>query len=311
MKTILAVSGGVDSVAMLNSLATKDGFAKTNNSDTDYIVAHFDHGIRHDSLADARFVAELAKKHKLQFELGHADELDANASEATARKHRWDFLRQVKDKYGADNIATAHHRNDVFETQAINLIRGTGRRGVNVLKNTQEIARPLIEKTKAEIYDYVLDNKLEYVEDSTNQDTHFLRNKLRNVVIQKIALTDKERLNTLFEQIIKPNQEIDDLLNIVWTQVANEKNELISFDRHLFKTLPENIQNELIKRGLEKFPHSKQKISSKVINSLQKFVNRKDSNKDYHISGLLTAHITKTSFEIKVEHKSGKKRELV
>ena len=94
MKLILAVSGGVDSVVMLHSLVNKNSAC---NMGLELIVAHFDHGIRDDSKADARFVEALTAGYDLKFELGRGD-LSARASEATARKARWKFLKEIRKK---------------------------------------------------------------------------------------------------------------------------------------------------------------------------------------------------------------------
>lgn len=168
MKYIVAVSGGVDSAVLLDMLA------KANEHEL--VVAHFDHGIREDSASDARFVEGLAGQYGLQFELGHG-ELGKHASEEEARDRRYAFLRGVADREGA-RIVTAHHADDVIETIAINLTRGTGWRGLAVLGD-QSLVRPLLSTRKSELYEYALANKLEWVEDETNQTTAYLRNRLR------------------------------------------------------------------------------------------------------------------------------------
>ena len=101
-KFIVAVSGGVDSVVLLDKLV------KIGKSQL--IVTHFDHGIRPDSADDAKFVAGLAKKYDLVFETGGL-ELGANASEDLARQKRYAFLRTIANKYDAQ-IVTAHHMDD-------------------------------------------------------------------------------------------------------------------------------------------------------------------------------------------------------
>lgn len=166
-KYILAVSGGVDSRVLL------DMFAK--NVDQDLIVAHFDHGIRSDSASDAEFVADLAKKYNLPFETKR-EELGKKASEELARTRRYKFLREVAKKHGA-RIITAQHADDVIETVVINLIRGTGWRGLAGMDS--DIIRPLVNLTKQEILDYANKNQLDWVEDETNLTDNYLRNRVR------------------------------------------------------------------------------------------------------------------------------------
>lgn len=167
MNYLVAVSGGVDSVVLLDMLS---------RSEHRLIVAHVDHGIREDSAADARFVAALARKYQLPF-VTTRFELGAGASEDQARTARYGFLREQATLLGA-KIVTAHHQDDVIETIAINLQRGTGWRGLAVMGG-EEIVRPLLPMAKTDIYTYALRHHLEWVEDSTNQTDAYQRNRVR------------------------------------------------------------------------------------------------------------------------------------
>lgn len=185
-KVLLAVSGGVDSVVLLDILTKSDRY--------DLTVAHFDHGIRPDSAADARFVKELAGQYDVPF-VGRREELGAQASEEQARNARYDFLFREAEARNAV-IATAHHMDDVVESIAINLVRGTGWRGVAVLARAG-IVRPLLGKTKAEIRQYACDHRLEWVEDSTNATQRYLRNRLRSVIATQLPIAKKLQLAEL------------------------------------------------------------------------------------------------------------------
>lgn len=167
VKYVLAVSGGVDSVVLLDMMS--------KNTKDELIVAHFDHGIRDDSAQDAEFVGELAKKYGLKFETKR-EELGKDASEELARNRRYKFLRNIAKKYDA-KLVTAHHSDDVIESIAINLLRGTGWRGLAVLDS--DVIRPLTDMTKKEILEYARDNKLKWREDSTNKSEKYMRNRIR------------------------------------------------------------------------------------------------------------------------------------
>ncbi len=176
MKYLVAVSGGIDSVVLLDMLAEKGGHELT--------VAHFDHGIREDSAADARFVRGLAAKYGLPFVM-RREELGAQASEELARARRYAFLHEEAEKRGA-KIVTAHHADDVVETVAINLLRGTGWRGLAVLDNPQ-VFRPLLALTKEEIREHARKKRLEWVEDSTNEGVKYLRNRVRRAIAAELS----------------------------------------------------------------------------------------------------------------------------
>jgi tRNA(Ile)-lysidine synthetase-like protein len=199
MKYILAVSGGVDSVVLLDMLARK--------KEHEVIVAHFDHGIREESAVDARFVKALALRYGVTFE-SKREELGSNSSEAMARERRYNFLREVASKYSA-TIATAHHQDDLIETIVINLIRGTGWRGLAVL-NDKTIKRPLLHYTKHNIYEYALKNNLEWVEDETNHSNVYLRNRVRPRAA-RLNLSIRQRLVELWRQQQQLATTIDEL----------------------------------------------------------------------------------------------------
>lgn len=172
MNYILAISGGVDSVVLLDMLADKNPASKL-------IVAHFDHGIRTESGDDAAFVRRLAGSYGLEYCEGRA-QLGVGASEETARMARYKFLYELANRHDSV-IVTAHHLDDLVESVAINLHRGTGWRGLAVMSRSG-IVRPLLAMTKQEIYDHALSHRLEWVEDATNRDMRYLRNRLRRSI---------------------------------------------------------------------------------------------------------------------------------
>lgn len=185
---VVAVSGGVDSVVLLDFLA---GLPHDL-----LVVAHFDHGIRPDSAHDARFVQELARRYELPYE-SRREELGPGAGEDTARRRRYAFLREVAERYQA-TIATAHHADDVVETVAINVARGTGWRGLAVL-NDPTIMRPLLYKWKDELIEYATAKRLEWVEDSTNHTDVYLRNRIRSRISQSMSPDQKRQLYGLWQ----------------------------------------------------------------------------------------------------------------
>ena len=185
---VVAVSGGVDSMVLLDMLS--------HQPDLELIVAHFDHGIRDDSAKDANFVADLTKKYGLSFETKR-EELGPSTSEDMARVRRYEFLRVVAKKYDA-KIVTAHHADDVIETIAINLSRGTGWRGLAVLDSG--IIRPLTDMTKSEIIGYAHKHKLIWCEDSTNASDDYLRNRIRRKLADVDEDTKRQLLGLWVEQ---------------------------------------------------------------------------------------------------------------
>ncbi len=225
---VVAVSGGVDSVVLL------DMMTKQHAADQ-LVVAHFDHGIRPDSADDSEFVRGLANTYNVAFETKR-EELGVSASEELARHRRYAFLRDIAKEYDA-KIMTAHHADDVVETIAINLVRGTGWRGLAVL-GSSDIERPLLGKTKAELIAYAQQHKLEWHEDSTNKNTKYLRNDLR------------QKLKNLDEQTHQLLRLYRDRQLALSRMVDTEVSKIVGsspYDRHLFIAVSEGAGLELLR----------------------------------------------------------------
>lgn len=230
-KYIVAVSGGVDSVVLLDVLSRQKNL--------DLTIAHFDHGIRSDSAEDRKFVEGLAKKYDLPFEFGKG-KLGVNTSEETARNARYEFLRRVKTTHDADAIITAHHQDDVLETILINLMRGTKRRGLSSLQSTTEILRPLIRIYKREILEYAKAHNLQWREDSTNKDPKYLRNWIRVNVMPKLSESQKQELLQTNKKASQLNEELEEILQ---TNFGTKNHEL---HKSTFTSLPHDVACEVM-----------------------------------------------------------------
>lgn len=232
MKYLVAVSGGVDSVALLDMLVREGRHT--------LIVAHFDHGIRDDSASDARFVEALAAKYSLPF-VTKREELGEGASEDYARQRRYAFLRKAAKEHNA-SIVTAHHADDVIETIAINLVRGTGWRGAAPFGD-EAIVRPLLGLSKRELYDYALVHSLEWVEDSTNQTDEYLRNRLRRQLGQ---LSPSAR--TKLEQIYHQQQCLRGDIDAETARLIGDERRQ---SRYFFTMIDEQTGDELLRCALQ------------------------------------------------------------
>lgn len=184
-KVIACVSGGADSIYLLHNLyAIKEMFNLT------ILVAHVNHGIRDTAKRDEDFVLktsrdlglkaktirvnmnEYAKEHKL-------------SSEEAGRNLRYEFFRKLSKKHG--KIFLAHNANDQAETVLQRIIRGTGIEGLSSMSFVSDgLYRPMLNIRRSEIISYIEENKIKYVEDETNYQTIYARNKIRLNVIPYI-----------------------------------------------------------------------------------------------------------------------------
>ena len=148
----------------------------------DFIVVHYDHGIRGEvSAEDAEFVRQCCRSYGVVVQCG-CGKLAAVTGEAVARQYRYDFFRRVAEAIARDDepvyLVTAHHRDDLLETVALNIVRGTGWRGLAPM-NQPRVLRPLLDVAKTELVGYAIEHGLTWREDQTNDSPRYLRNRLR------------------------------------------------------------------------------------------------------------------------------------
>lgn len=235
-KKILAVSGGVDSMVMLDMLI-----------DNDVVVAHFDHGTRTSSKTDVDFVKKVAESSGIKFASERA-ELGDGASEELARTFRYGFLRKISEENDSAQIYTAHHLDDLVETVAINLLRGTGWRGLTPL-DTPDIRRPFLEPeffglsepwSKNDVMIYAAEHEVAFRQDPTNAEDNYLRNRLR----EKLKVFDKKQaIYELWQKQKKLKTEIDEIV----AKLLPEKGK--AWQRSWFKNLDKNVALEILRAG--------------------------------------------------------------
>lgn len=250
---VVAVSGGVDSMVLLDLLRQMSGVK--------VVVAHYDHGMRPDSDLDRQLVQEMAARWRLPF-VYEAGRLGHGTSEAKARQARYNFLHRVRRASGAKAVATAHHLDDVLETVILNLLRGTGRRGLTSLRSRQYVKRPLLDVPKAQLLTYAHDHHLKWREDSTNQDVRYLRNYVRHHMLPKFSTEQRAALLGHSKKVQALHDELEaELVNHLHLQPS-----LSELDRQWFIMLPHAVAREVLVSWLRR--HHIKDISSKMVERL-------------------------------------------
>lgn len=180
-KVVIGLSGGPDSMALIHILI-KLGY--------ECIAAHCNFHLRDDeSNSDAQFVREWCTEHNVTLLVIDFDTHDYAAKnkisiEMAARDLRYNWFEEIRAKHNASAIAIAHHKDDSVETILINLIRGTGIKGLTGIPTKNNyIVRPLLAVSRSEIMDYLDSNQIPYVIDSTNEEDIFTRNIIRLKVL--------------------------------------------------------------------------------------------------------------------------------
>ena len=170
---VLAFSGGSDSTALLHLLR-----AVREVLDLDLTAAHFDHGLRPESAVAAARAADVSRTAGVPCEVGTASGL--SGGQAEYRKARYAFLRDVAERSGAARVALAHQRDDHHETLLLNLMRGTGVRGLaGIPVRRGPFVRPLLGIGRAALRDYLIVTDRDWLDDPANLDRKYLRTRVR------------------------------------------------------------------------------------------------------------------------------------
>jgi tRNA(Ile)-lysidine synthase len=238
-KYVVAVSGGVDSMVLLDLLMSQ---AKhQDEAGLQLVVAHFNHGIRPDSDKDELLVTQVSKQLGLSFEVGHG-KLAAHASEEKAREQRYKFLEKVKIKHAARGVITAHHEDDLIETVFINILRGTGPQGLSAMQTNLDIKRPLLNVPKEEVLNYAKKHNIEWREDSTNTDKKYLRNYIRLNIMPNLSPEKRKELIKQIEKIVDNSHEKQQIIATLSHQLM-DNNKIL---RGEYISLPPQIRSELM-----------------------------------------------------------------
>lgn len=220
-RILLALSGGVDSV-VLAELLLELGYT--------FSAAHCNFHLRgEESNRDAEFVIKWAERKKVKLFVQDFDtyaymQEKGISLEMAARELRYSWFENLMQENQFDYLLTAHHADDSAETFFINLLRGTGIAGLHgILPKNGNIIRPLLFATRKSILDYAELKNIQFVEDSTNSETKFLRNKIRHRVIPML-----KEISPDFDSIIRKNIErLRDTETVFRNTVENVKDEII------------------------------------------------------------------------------------
>lgn len=242
-RVLLAVSGGVDSMVML-TLFARAGY--------NVGVAHCNFQLRgEEAEEDDRLVEATAARYGVPFHITRFDtmaevEATGESVEMVARRLRYTWFETLCQEHGYEKIAIAHHADDSVETFFINLLRGTGLRGLTGIHIVNgRIIRPLLFSQRKEILEYARAEKIPYREDSSNASTKYLRNKFRLGVIPRIReiaphFTDTMAANV--ERLTAAQRFVDRCIERIRLDMVRREGEATIIDLHQMDAqLPEDF----------------------------------------------------------------------
>lgn len=207
-RVLCAVSGGADSMYLLCRLldGAEEGGYQVG-------AAHFHHGIRQASDGEEDFVRSWCERHQVPLHVGHGDVPTAAAQrgqgvEETARALRYQFLYDIARREGYTLIATGHHAGDQAETVLMHLIRGSGLRGLRGIEPRQGmLIRPMLEVTRQQVEDYLRRCHVPHVEDESNADPAYTRNRMRHEVLPLLCELNPQAVGHIAQAAAKLRED--------------------------------------------------------------------------------------------------------
>lgn len=269
---LCAVSGGRDSMCLLHylhSIAPDYGFTVA--------AGHFNHQMRDEADSDENFVRNFCAERNIPFYTAAAPVYDKaeewNLSvEETGRRLRYEFLSRTAEEIGASRIATAHHGLDNAETVILNLLRGTGSEGLGGIPPVRgKFVRPLLQTSREEIEGYCAANGIAFVEDSTNRDTHYARNRLRLELWPQL-----ETINSNLAAALGRTASIVRAENAYLDDLAQEKlpAEGTAVSLVVLRAAPEVLRRRMLRLMLHRLPTGKKDVSAAHIAAMLDLVEK-------------------------------------
>jgi len=256
---LVGVSGGADSLCLLDAL---------HRLDLPLIVAHFDHGLRPESAADAERVRAEAQARGLPFvtdrqDVGALAREKSFSIEEAARVARYGFLYDQARQHAAQGIAVAHTADDQVETVLMHLLRGAGISGLKgmtyrIIHPEWDIEipllRPLLNVWRTEIEAWCAEHDLQPVQDASNDDTSFFRNRLRHELIPYLGGYNpriKEVLWRMSQSLTGDHEVLELAIEVAWDEVRlREGDDFVELSERTFGLYPLGMQRSLIRRAI-------------------------------------------------------------
>ena len=240
---IACVSGGADSMAMLNALINLKKLTKYN----ELIVCHVNHMLRKEAEEETEFVKDFCEKQDIRCLVKYVD-INAIAKEnkigleEAGRKERYKFFNEIKEKENINKIAVAHNKKDNSETVLMHLLRGSGLNGLTGIHPVRDYyIRPIIKCTREEIEDYLKDNNIEFKIDKSNEELDYTRNKIRNELIPYI---EKEYNKSIIDSLDRLSEIISEEQDYLKEEIKKE------YTKCLLKDSEEVVELDLKKFNL-------------------------------------------------------------
>jgi len=270
---LVAVSGGGDSVALLHLIARYAAGQPLRIT-----VGHLDHGLRPRSADDRRFVRDLAKRMGLPCISERRSvrrlRLRGESPEEAARRVRRDFLRGAAGSAGATIVATGHTLDDQAETVLFRLLRGAGPTALTGMADAGPgpFVRPLLRIERADLRAYLKRHRIPFLEDPSNEELRFDRNRLRRLVLPFLETTLNPRaarhLVQIAERLREDAQCLDDIAREALERATRRRGSALTVAAHALGDAPAPVGRRMARLALERAGVDPRRISARHVHAL-------------------------------------------
>lgn len=291
---VVGVSGGPDSVALLHLLHAMQWELPFR-----MVVAHLDHCLRTESSQEARFVADVC--HRLGV-LSISDQADVRelaegwgvSIEEAGRRARYDFFEAVRLSEGAEVIATAHHKDDSLETFFLRILRGSSLSGLGGIPPVRgKVVRPLMEVDRAEIMDFLAQERISYLIDPTNlradTDRNFIRNRILPVIEERFP-DFKAPLGRTVDLIGQDQDFLDRLAEELYVRAVRETGSGLQLELPLLAGASAVLSSRVIVKALYALSGPHVRWSRKHVDSIVGIATSDNPSGTIDLPAEITAH---------------------
>ncbi|HPC36423.1 MAG TPA: tRNA lysidine(34) synthetase TilS [Candidatus Marinimicrobia bacterium] len=295
-QTVIAgISGGVDSMCLLDLLISEKKRWKI-----EIVVTHFNHQIRGtEADSDEELVRRFCDNHSLPFfsamenvpKIARAKRISL---EMAGRELRYAFFQKIAAGYPNSVIATAHTLDDQAETILLRMLKGTGLQGLSgIAMRRENIIRPLLFATKAELYGYARTRELPFAEDRTNLCNDYERNFIRNQILPAVEDTLNPNIRATLANLAQNLDEAHQFMvafagKALESLIIKADSEQIVLDKSGLKNYFIAVEKEIIWQCLQRLDGVIKPLNFKQMNQLIKLVNAGETGRRMKIAGEIT-----------------------
>ena len=280
-KLILCVSGGSDSIALLHLCHQLNRLFRWQLH-----ILHFHHGLREESDEEARFVRNLSQRLNLEFHLRTTRDFQSETSGLQEKARNWRRAEALKlrEEIRADSILTAHHAEDQLETWLLKWLRGAHLSGLQGMSRSDPpFIRPLLDFRKEVLSDFLKENGFEWREDASNQDSKYMRNRVRNELLPLLRTLSREGIESRIRDLDSQSRLLQIELESQYQNWLEKTGPVSELPISVIESESEFLQQEILvrfitgKTGIALSYRQLEKICALVRNSTNQW--------SYHLEG--------------------------